>query len=170
MLNLIFLWKLIECLSISITDNYSKIPRRLAVKRIVTLFAIAAIFGLVCVSSAFAQSSDIIDEIEQKPQDISTQVIRIEDKYATYHPKAKTVTMEIEYMPLTGEVYFHYVCIAASYDQGEAMNTAIAVLEDFAQEYQYRSYTHSRKDKSKYYKDAKGVRMAEYITNVVFVR
>lgn len=139
-------------------------------KKIVTLFAIAAIFGLVVVGSAVAQSSDNAEDVEQKAVDISTQIIRIEDKYASYHPKAKTVTLEIEYTPLTGEVYFHYICIAASYDQSDAMATAKAVFADFAKEYQYRDYNYNRKDKSKYYKDAKGIRMAEYVSNVFFVR
>lgn len=102
--------------------------------------------ALVAMTCVIAQSSS------EAPVDSSTQVITIEDKYAAFHPKAKTVTLTAEYTPLTGEVRFYYKCLQGSYDKGDAMNTAQAYFEDFAKENKYKHMTYindtesSRKD------------------------
>lgn len=139
-------------------------------KKIVSIFAIAALFGLVTAGVAIAQSSDSPFTIDEDTVDISTQIIKVEDKYADQHPSAKNVSIELEYTPLTGEVRLFYTCTQASYDQGEAMNTAIAVYEDFASEYKYRKYTYKAKDKTKNFKDGRNIRMTTYISNVIFTR
>jgi|SRR5574344_984269 hypothetical protein len=102
--------------------------------------------------------------------DISTRVIEVEDKYADVHPKAMSVKLQMEYTPLTGDVNFYYTCMAASFDQGEAMNTAIEVLKEFQDENQYLRYTYKSKDKVRYFKDGRDVKMAEYRAMVTFTR
>ncbi len=103
--------------------------------------------------------------------DKSTQSITVEDKYADQHPTANTVKLTMEYTPLTGEVRFYYECLQASYDQGEAMNTAMGVFQDFAAEHGYKHYYYKAKDKSKYYKDKETKqRMAQYSSFVNFTK
>lgn len=103
--------------------------------------------------------------------DRSTQDITIEDKYADQHPTASTVKLTMEYTPITGEVRFYYECLQASYDQGEAMNTAMGVFQDFAAEHGYKHYYYKAKDKSKYYKDKETKqRMARYSSYVYFTK
>lgn len=103
--------------------------------------------------------------------DKSTQDITIEDKYADQHPTASTVKLTMEYTPMTGEVRFYYECLQASYDQGEAMNTAMGVFQDFAAEHGYKHYYYKAKDKSKYYKDKETKqRMARYSSYVYFTK
>jgi hypothetical protein len=124
------------------------------------IFAFCAI-ALLAVGAVFAQSS--AEEAANPPVDISTQVRQIEDVYAEFHPTAKSVTIDLEYTPLTGEVILNYTCMAASFDQGEAMNTVDAVLEEFGIENQFtRKPTFVRKDRIRYYKDGRDIRMATY--------
>ena len=133
-------------------------------KKLLTILAASLVIG-----TAFAQTaSDATVESLDSYSSIDTQVLQIEDKYPNLHPKAKSVTIEIEHTPLTGEVRLYYTCMASCYDQGEAMNTAMAVYEDFAAENKYKHYTYSSKDKTKYFKDGRGVRMATYVSHVFF--
>ena len=139
------------------------------------IFMILAMTAVVF-AGVFAQEEDSKDKqlkaelAGAEKQDISTQVIQIEDKYADLHPSATNVTIELEYTPLTGEVRFYYTCMAASYQQGEAMNTAMAVYEQFAQDNQYYHYTYKAKDKTKYFKDGRDIKMATYRSYVIFTR
>lgn len=115
--------------------------------------------ALIAVGAVFAQTSQ---ESDQKV-DISTVVRQLEDSYADFHPTASRVELDLEYTPLTGEVIINYTCMAASFDQGEAMNTIDAILEDFSNENQFtRKPSFVRKDRTRYYKDERGLRMASY--------
>ncbi|MBQ1833395.1 MAG: hypothetical protein II563_07860 [Treponema sp.] len=124
-------------------------------KKLIALCTIA----LIAVGAVFAQTSQ---ESDQKV-DISTVVRQLEDSYADFHPTASRVELDLEYTPLTGEVIINYTCMAASFDQGEAMNTIDAILEDFSNENQFtRKPSFVRKDRTRYYKDERGLRMASY--------
>ena len=124
-------------------------------KKLIALCTIA----LIAVGAVFAQASQ---ESDQKV-DISTVVRQLEDSYADFHPTASRVELDLEYTPLTGEVIINYTCMAASFDQGEAMNTIDAILEDFSNENQFtRKPSFVRKDRTRYYKDERGLRMASY--------
>ncbi len=131
-------------------------------------FAVVAFIALAAVSAQTVTGDDV--ESLNSYVDTSTQTIEVEDKYADQHPSASTVKMEIEWTPVTGVVRLYYTTMAASFDRGEAMNTAIAVYEDFAVENKYTRYTYSSKDRVRYYKDERGIRMAEYCSHVTFVR
>lgn len=126
-------------------------------KKLVVLCAMA----LFAVGAIFAQTS--VKEAANPPVDISTMVRQIQDEYAVFHPTAANVELDLEYTPLTGEVIVNYTCMAASFDQGEAMNTIDAILEDFGDENQFtRKPSFVRKDRTRYYKDERGLRMASY--------
>ena len=95
--------------------------------------------------------------------DTSTQIRKVEDKYAEFHPKAKNVELEIQYTPLTGETIVYYTCMVASYDQGEAMNTVDALLEDFAHENKFtKKPVFVKKDRTRYFKDGRDLKMATF--------
>ena len=131
---------------------------------LVVIFAFAA-------GALFAQAAeDASVEAMDSYVDTKTQEITIEDVYAEMHPRARTVSLKLDYTPLTGEVRFYYKCMAGSFDQGEAMNTAMAVFEKFAIENQYKHYAYQEKDRTKYSKDGRGVRMATYESHVLFRR
>ncbi len=121
--------------------------------------------------SAVAENSDTRKELSDAvTPDISTRVIKVDKDYSFYHPTAQTVQIELHYTPLTNEVEFTYTCMAASFDQGEAMDTAIAVFLDFQKENQYIRYSYAAKDKVKYFKNERGIKMATYRSLVVFTR
>lgn len=138
-------------------------------KKIVALLAIAIAALTVGVVTAQTSANSTMEGINSYA-DISTQVIFLDDNYAEFHQKAKRVDLQMEYTPLTGEVRFYYTCMAANFEQGEAMNTALAVYEDFAAKNQFKKYTYQGKDRTRYYKDARDIRMAQYISYVVFTR
>lgn len=132
--------------------------------------ALAVIFAFV-VGALFAQAAEeTVADVADIYADTKTQEITVEDVYGDMHPRARTVSIKLDYTPLTGEVRFYYKCMAGSFDQGEAMNTAMAVFEKFAIENQYKHYAYQEKDRTKYSKDGRGVRMATYESHVLFRR
>ena len=134
-------------------------------KKLVALCTIA----LVAVGAIFAQTST--QDAAAPKVDISTMVRQIDDDYAEFHPTASNVDLDLEYTPLTGEVIINYTCMAASFDQGEAMNTFDAILEDFAKENQFTTKpSFVRKDRTRYYKDERGLRMSSFRRCVRFDR
>ena len=111
-------------------------------KKFISILAVA----LIAVTCALAE-----DDV---PVDTTSQYETVEDIYAEFHPKAKTVTLSYEFTPLTGEVRFYYKCLQGSYDKGDAMNTAQAFFEDFAKQHKFKHMQYindtesSRKDET----------------------
>jgi len=142
-------------------------------KKVVTFLALTALVF----SCAFAQDKAADTQKDSKAllanagtPDITTRVIQVEDKYSSSHPKATNVDLKLEYTPLTGDVVFSYTCMAASFDAGEALDTSILVLKEFETENQYYKYTYIKKDKVKYFKDGRDVKMVTYKSYVAFSR
>ncbi len=140
-------------------------------KKIIALFAAALVSAatLVCAQTAGDPTLQGTDSYADR----TTQTITVEDKYPELHPTASNVKMWLEYTPLTGEVRFYYECLAANYEQGDAMNTAMGVFQDFAAEHGYKHYYYKAKDKTKWFKDdSTGVklRMARYNSYVYFTK
>ena len=105
--------------------------------------------------------------LAQDPEDQEPKIIELEDKYEEMHPKAHSVTLKLEWTPISGEATFTYTCLQASFDVGEAMNVAIAVYEEFARDNNFKHYKYVRKDRKKYFKDG-DMKMATYTSRVVF--
>ena len=95
-----------------------------------------------------------------------TRTITPEEQHVTN----KTAKVQIEYTPLTDEVHIYYTCMAVSYDQGEAMNSVLACLQDFQKQNQYYSYKYLKRDSIKYFKDEKNLKWATYSSYVKFYR
>lgn len=124
----------------------------------------ALIAALLCFTGyAF---SDEVSDLLKEPEDTMTRTIVPEDQHVTN----KTAKVELEYTPLTDEVHIYYTCMAVSYDQGEAMNSVLACLQDFQKQNQYYSYKYLRKDSVKYFKDDKNLKWATYSSYVKFYR
>ncbi|WP_147634625.1 hypothetical protein [Treponema pectinovorum] len=126
-------------------------------------FALTATF--VCLLGlAFA---DEVGDLLKDPVGNETVTIVPEDQHVTN----KTAKVQLEYTPLTDEVRLYYTCHAVAFDQGEAMNTALAVLKDFQEQNNYFSYKYMKRDSVKYYKDEKtGFKWAMYQSFVRFQR
>lgn len=128
------------------------------------IFAVAA--AIFCFSTvAFA---DEIDDLLKPKPDNGIETIIPEDQHVTN----KTARVELQYTPLTDEVRLFYTCHAVAFDQGEAMNTALAVLKDFQDQHdEYYGYKYMKRDSVKYYKDEKtGFKWAMYQSYVRFQR
>lgn len=128
------------------------------------LFAVITV--LFCfVGFNFAED---LDELQKDPNyvDLSTRAIIPENQHTTN----KTASVKIEFTPLTDEAHVYYTCMAVSFDQGEAMNTVLACLQDFQAENQYYGYKYLRADSTKYFKDEKNLKWATYHSYVKFNR
>ncbi len=124
----------------------------------------AIIVALMCFSGlAF---SDEAADLLKEPQDSLTRTITPEEQHVTN----KTAKVQIEYTPLTDEVHIYYTCMAVSYDQGEAMNSVLACLQDFQKQNQYYSYKYLKRDSIKYFKDERNLKWATYSSYVKFYR
>ena len=122
------------------------------------------IAALICFSGyAF---SDEVSDLLKAPEDTITRTIIPEDQHVTN----KTAKVQLEYTALTDEVHIYYTCMAVSYDQGEAMNSILACLQDFQKQNQYFSYKYLKKDSVKYFKDDKNLKWATYSSYVKFYR
>ncbi len=126
---------------------------------------LALIVGCMCLLGV-AYADDNYDDLTREPQDSLTRTIVPEDQ----HVVNKTASVKIEYTPLTNEVRIYYTVMAVSYDQGEAMNSILACLEDFQKQNQYYGYKYLAKDKTKYFKDDKNLKWATYSSYVKFAR
>jgi len=132
--------------------------------------AIAA--AMFCLSGVvFADEvSDALDIIKPEPSKETVKIVP-ENQYPELHPTAKSsAQVYIEYVPLTNEVHIYYTCNMAAFDQGEAMNTVMAILQDFQKDNGYYKYKYLHKDKVKYFRDEANLKKATYSSNVVFSR
>ena len=125
----------------------------------------AVITAMLCLTGAVF--ADEVEDLLKEPESNEIETIIPEDQHVTN----KTAKVILEYTPLTHEVRLYYTCASVMFDQGEAMNTALAVLKDFQEKYKYYSYKYMRRDSVKYYKDEKtGFKWTQYFSYVRFQR
>lgn len=86
------------------------------------------------------------------------------------HLADKNGKVKIEYNPLYDELRIYYETLYVTYEKGEAMNTVMAIMEDFMVEHGYFHYRYLAKDREHYFKDDRGQRKAEYISYVKLSR
>ncbi|MBP5283621.1 MAG: hypothetical protein J6Y93_03035 [Treponema sp.] len=133
------------------------------------LAVVAAVFCFM--GAVFAdETSDAFDIIKPEPSKETVKIVP-ENQYPELHPTSKSsCQVYMEYTPLTNEVHIYYTCNMAAYDQGEAMNTVMAILKDFQKENGYYSYRYMRKDSVKYFRDEANIKKATYSSYLVFSR
>lgn len=130
---------------------------------------LAIVAAMFCVMGV-AFADEVSDLLKEPYADSSTKILTPSNMHEDLHPTTKTANIRIEYTPMTDEVRIFYSCLAVSFDQGEAMNTTAACLDDFAEENQYKHYKYMRSHKIRYYKDEKGLKMGEYSAYLIFSR
>lgn len=107
-----------------------------------------------------------IDDDEFEAEKTQTLTIVPENQ----HVVDKNAKVKIEYNPLYDELRIYYETLYVTYDKGEAMNTVMAIMEDFMKEHSYFHYRYLAKDREHYFKDDRGQRKAEYISYIKLSR
>lgn len=132
---------------------------------------------LVCMATmsfVFAQDATTEELINPKdPMDKTVQIIVPENQRITTNPetgKPKPASVKIEFMQNYDEVHVYYTCLDVAFDKGDAMVTIADVLEDFKVQHDYKKYTYLKRDKTRHYKDERGIKMAEMLSCVKFYR
>lgn len=129
-------------------------------KKIYALLAVAFIAAV----GVFAD--DIA--VEEPPVDTTVRVIVPKEQHTPANKK--TANIKIEYTALADEVRIYYDCLDVEFDQGEAMNTILACLQDFQKDNQYFGFKYLQPDKTRYYKDSHNIKRASYMSFVKFSR
>lgn len=133
------------------------------------LMIAAAMFCFMGAVSA-DEVSEAFDVLKPEPTKETVKIVP-ENQYPELHPTSKqSCQVYIEYTPLTDEVHIYYTCNMAAYDQGEAMNTVMAILKDFQKDNGYFSYKYMAKDRVKYYRDEAKIKKATYSSYLLFTR
>lgn len=91
---------------------------------------------------------DAADRYESEK--VQTQTIVPEQQ----HVVDKNAKVTIEFNPLYDEVRIYYVTNYVTFDRGEAMNTVLAVLQDFQKEHGYVRYRYLSEPKEKSFIDS----------------
>jgi len=129
---------------------------------------------LVCLSlfagTVFAQGYPSDDDpfgIEKfEAEKTKTYTITPEEQHCT----DKNAKVYIEFNPNYDEARIYYETLYVTYDKAEAMNTVLAVLQDFTVDQKYYKYSYLKPDREKYFKDDRGQRKAQYSSYVKFSR
>ena len=135
------------------------------------IFAIlACMTALTCF---YAQDS--VDDIvnPKNPMDRTITVIVPENQRLTTNPetgKQKPASVKIEYIENYDEARIYYTCLDVAFEKSEAMITIADIIEDFMKEHGYFKYTYLKRDKTRHYKDDRGVKMGEMLCVIKFYR
>lgn len=125
-------------------------------------------------SFVFAQDATTEELVNPKdPMDKTVQIIVPENQRITTNPetgKPKPASVKIEFMQNYDEAHIYYTCLDVAFDKGDAMVTIADVLEDFKVQHDYKKYTYLKRDKTRHYKDERGIKMAEMLSCVKFYR
>lgn len=136
------------------------------------IFAILAC--CTAISCFYAQEATTEELVNPKnPMDRTVQTIVPENQRISVNPdtgKQRPASVKIDYFENYDEVHVYYTCLDVAFDKSEAMITIADVLEDFQKEHEYVKYTYIRRDKVRYYRDERGLKMAEMLSRVKFHR
>ena len=133
-------------------------------KKLIALLACATIFGSILMAEAI--SDDPFEREKFEAEKTSTYVIIPEEQHCT----DKNASVRIEYSPIYDEVRIYYETLYVTYDRGEAMNTVMAVLQDFQKENKYYSYRYLRPESQKLFRDDRGQKKMQWSAYLKFDR
>jgi hypothetical protein len=134
-------------------------------KKLLIAISILAVFAAI-----FAQESEVTDT---EKIDTSIQVITPENQHLVKDADGKAPVngqVRIEYTQAYDEVRIFYTCMEISFERSDAMTTIADCLEDFQKSHNYFHYKYLQPDRVRYYTDARGVKMAEYVSYVKFTQ
>ena len=161
-------------------------------KKIIVFLACLTAF----VSVAFAQEfkdptaeMETMKKIEQEKTTTHTIIVPdgfgglSDKKYMDEEEALGGGNIKIEFSPLYDEVRIYYTTMMVNYNRGKAMNTVMAVLQDFLSvteftntegatvpKERYYHYKYLQPDKEKYYKNERKVAMAQYFSYLKFTK
>lgn len=136
-------------------------------KKLITFVTCLTLFCAGMFAAPVENTLDNVDALEKYDKTkTTTETIIPENQHVT----DKNATVKIEYEPMYDQARIYYETLYVTYDRGEAMNTVIAVLQDFQKERKYYSYHYIKDDTVKFYKDDRGQRKAVYSSKVKFTR
>ena len=133
-------------------------------RKLIALLACATIFGSILMAEAI--SDDPFEREKFEAEKTSTYVIIPEEQHCT----DKNASVRIEYSPIYDEVRIYYETLYVTYDRGEAMNTVMAVLQDFQKENKYYSYRYLRPESQKLFRDDRGQKKMQWSAYLKFDR
>ncbi|MCR5252380.1 MAG: hypothetical protein K6C98_01530 [Treponema sp.] len=129
-----------------------------------TLFLVAgSVFADNETDEIFANMSS--DELYEEQK---TKTIKIVPE--NQHLEDKNAKVELEFNPMYDEVRVTYTTSFASYDQGEAMNTVLAVLQDFQKEHGYTKYRYLQTPRESSYIDKNAKPKRKYTVYFCYVQ
>ena len=136
-------------------------------KKILTLLTVfAVLMGAVFAETIGDNPEDPFERERFEREKLTTQIIVPEDQHCT----DKNASVKIEYQPMHDELRIYYETLFVTYDDGEAMNTVMAVLQDFIKKEKYYNYRYMEKDKKKSFKDERNQRKTVYSSHVKLSR
>ena len=136
-------------------------------KKILTLLTVfAVLMGAVFAETIGDNPEDPFERERFEREKLTTQIIVPEDQHCT----DKNASVKIEYQPMHDELRIYYETVFVTYDDGEAMNTVMAVLQDFIKKEKYYNYRYMEKDKKKSFKDERNQRKTVYSSHVKLSR
>lgn len=138
-------------------------------KKFLTILACLAAFS--CFYAQEATTDELVNP--KNPMDRTVQVITPEDQHIPTNlatGKQKPASVKMEYIENYDEVHIYYTCLDVSFDTSDAMVAIHACLEDFRKEHDYVKYSYIKRDKTRHYKDERGLKMGEMLCIVKFYR
>lgn len=131
------------------------------------IIALLTFLTILCgFAAAEVVSDDPFEREKFEAEKTSTYVIIPEDQHCT----DKNASVKIEYSPIYDEVRIYYETLYVTYDRGEAMNTVMAVLQDFEKENKYYSYRYLKPESHKHFRDDRGQRKVQWSAYLKFSR
>ncbi len=136
-------------------------------KKILALLTVfAVLMGAVFAETIGDNPEDPFERDRFEREKLTTQIIVPEDQHCT----DKNASVKIEYQPMHDELRIYYETLFVTFDEGEAMNTVMAVLQDFIKKEKYYNYRYLEKDKIKSFKDERKQRKTIYSSHVKLTR
>lgn len=131
-------------------------------KKFLALFACLSIFGV----ALFAEPLDNNDFLAmQKFETEKLQTVRIDPE--EQHCVDANAKVWIEYNPAYHEARIYYDTLYVTFAKDEALNTILAVREDFMLDKKYKYFKYIEADREKPYKAERGNRV-QYMTYLKF--
>ncbi|MCQ2610812.1 MAG: hypothetical protein MJ169_03605 [Treponema sp.] len=136
-------------------------------KKILAFLTILSTFTFV-----FAQSTDDVPK-EKVTIDKTIQKIVPENQRIATNPetgKPRPASVRIEYSEQYDEIRVYYTCMEVAFDKTEATVTISEVVKDFEKEHNYFKHTYLGRDKTRHFKDSRGIKMAEFVSYIKLYR
>ena len=135
---------------------------------------LAILACMAAVSCFYAQEASTEELVTPKnPMDRTVQVITPENQHIPTNlqtGKPKPASVRIEYIENYDEVRIYYTCLDVAFSSDDATETTRACLEDFRVAHDYVRYSYIKRDKTRHYKDDRGLKMGEMLCIVKFYR